>query len=256
MTLTTQVCVPQSEAIVTWNETKNGGQLDNLRGDREDTRVCLIPWFVAVLLFMLTNPEWSCIHYHRWFHVYIYIYAFLYWIYTHIFGRFIKLLSNCDVEPLSPLVISSRFADLYLQYKRVLQYKGAKINSRGGRRFKLCAVFCTNGSQIISATDGTGTERSTEPLEHPGTLILHQEILEVSSLQNYFSKKGHAQCSLACCKILAYFISTSSWVNEKSHFNRQSHFKKECLSLGVILGGGFKYLFLCSPFFGENYHFD
>ena len=34
-----------------------------------------------------------------------------------------------------------------------------------------------------------GTERSTEPLEHPGTLILHQEIPEVSSLQNDFSKK-------------------------------------------------------------------
>lgn len=215
-------------------------------------------WFPDLWLFCYLC--WQILNDHVYIIIvdfmYIYIYAFLYWIYTHIFGRFIKLLSNCDVEPLSPLVISSRFADLYLQYKRVLQYKGAKINSRGGRRFKLCAVFCTNGSQIISATDGTGTERSTEPLEHPGTLILHQEILEVSSLQNYFSKKGHAQCSLACCKILAYFISTSSWVNEKSHFNRQSHFKKECLSLGVILGGGFKYLFLCSPFFGENYHFD
>ena len=87
MTLTTQVCVPQSEAIVTWNETKNGWQLDNLRGDLEDTRVCLIPWFVAVLLFMLTNPEWSCIHYHRWFHIYIYIHIYMHFFteYTHIF---------------------------------------------------------------------------------------------------------------------------------------------------------------------------
>ena len=104
----------------------------------------------------------------------------------------------------------------------------------GDSNFVQFGVSCTNGSQIVSATDGTGTERSTEPLEHPGTLILHQEILEVSSLQNYFSKKRHAQCSLACCKILAYFISTSSWVNEKSHFMQQAiPLQKNCLSLGV-----------------------